>query len=116
MIVMLVHNGYQIAHCFGIMPQMLGIKSISILLGSIGFAYCFPRLSPKVDLSFGLYLYHMIVVNVMIFMGLGKKEPVWFLIALAVSLLLSAVSYFSLGAISRKLKSAAKAKQSVGQT
>ena len=80
------------------------IKSVSLLLGSIGLAYCLPKLNLKIDLSYGLYLYHMIVINAMVALGLFGGSFLWTLAALAISLLLAALSYISLGALSRKFK------------
>ena len=40
-----------------------------LVSGLIGFAYAFPRLSVKTDISYGIFLYHMIIVNIFIQMG-----------------------------------------------
>ena len=80
------------------------IKSVSLLVGSVGLAYSLPKLNLKVDLSYGLYLYHMIVVNVMVALGLVGETFLYTLVALVISLLLATVSYISLGALSRKIK------------
>ncbi|MBE5775171.1 MAG: hypothetical protein E7337_14795 [Clostridiales bacterium] len=37
--------------------------------GLIGFAYRFPKLSVDPDISYGLFLYHMTVVNVFVHLG-----------------------------------------------
>lgn len=37
--------------------------------GVIGFAYRFPQLSISLDFSYGLFLYHMTVVNVFVNFG-----------------------------------------------
>ena len=40
--------------------------SMLLVSGLIGFAYAFPRLSVKTDISYGIFLYHMIIVNIFI--------------------------------------------------
>ena len=46
-----------------------------LFLGLVGFAYCCPKLNIKTDISYGIYLYHMIVVNAMIALGFtGRIE------------------------------------------
>ena len=44
----------------------------------IGFAYSFPALSAKRDISYGIYLYHMLIVNVMLELGMTDGS-VWYL-------------------------------------
>jgi peptidoglycan/LPS O-acetylase OafA/YrhL len=38
--------------------------------GVLGFAYRFPKLEIKRDMSYGIYIFHMTVVNVMIAKGM----------------------------------------------
>lgn len=40
--------------------------SLFLTIGLIGFAYRFPMLSVNPDISYGLFLYHMIVVNIFV--------------------------------------------------
>lgn len=42
------------------------IKVFFLALAVIGFAYRFPGLNIKKDISYGFYIYHMVVINVMI--------------------------------------------------
>lgn len=72
-------------------------------LSLVGFAYYFTCVKIKVDLSYGIYIYHMIVVNVMV--ELGFVGHWWqFIIALLIVTALALASYYSIGAVSRKLK------------
>lgn len=47
-------------------------RSILMVSGLLGFAYRFPRIALKCDISYPIFLYHMIVVN--IFIATGCKE------------------------------------------
>ncbi|WP_102268868.1 acyltransferase family protein [Massilicoli timonensis] len=42
------------------------IKSIILAFAFIGFAYKYPKLNIKKDFSYGIYLYHMIIINILI--------------------------------------------------
>jgi len=67
----------------------------------IGFAYRFPKIALKHDYSYGVYIYHMVVINVMIYFGITGAwwtEP----IALAGAFLLAVLSYHTLGMVSQK--------------
>lgn len=76
-------------------------KSLFIAPAVIGFAYRFPRLSIKYDYSYGIYIYHMIVINVLI--HLGWVGGVWHvLLATVLSVLLAMLSYHTVGAFSRR--------------
>lgn len=65
--------------------------SILLTTGLIGFAYRFPQLSVKPDISYGLFLYQMIVMNVFINFGMTGK---W-IYAIAVIVLTAICAYFS---------------------
>lgn len=80
------------------------INNILMLYGVIGFAYAFPKLNIKLDLSYGIYIYHMIVINVMMWLNLYDNGFLCILVAIAISTVLSLMSYYSLGLISRKAK------------
>ena len=66
------------------------------LLGLTGFAYSYPKLNVKFDFSYGLYLYHMIVVNVMIELGFTGKIR-YMIIAILGSVIISVVSEKTIG-------------------
>jgi len=87
------------------------LDNIALGLFCIGFAYAFPGLNIKRDISYALYIYHMIVVNVMITVGCkGTMSAI--IIACAVSTMLAFLStrYIS-NPIQRK---AARMKDSAG--
>lgn len=68
------------------------MKSLTLGLAVVGFAYRYPKLELKNDYSYGFYIYHMIVINLMIHLGLTGK--LWHLaVALAGSLLCAAASF-----------------------
>lgn len=79
------------------------LKCIFLGLSVLGFAYAYPRIRIKHDISYGLFIYHMIVINAMIELGYtGKQIYVW--IALVISILLAYFSYCTLGSLSHKIK------------
>lgn len=47
------------------------LTCISLYITIIGFAYSFPKINVKRDISYGIYLYHMIIINA--FIALGMK-------------------------------------------
>lgn len=64
----------------GVVPYMTGFDiyagyfvlwSVLMVSGLIGFAYRFAGLEIKVDISYGLFLYHMIIMNAFIELGLS---------------------------------------------
>ncbi len=71
--------------------------SVLLTSGLIGFAYRFPQLSLSPDISYGLFLYHMILVNACISFGFVEN---W-LYALVVILLTVAFAYISTVTIGR---------------
>ncbi len=79
------------------------IKSILTIYGIIGFAYAFPKLNIKTDVSYGLYIYHMTVVNAMITFGLVGKA-IYLFVALAISLLFAWISTKTVGLWSQNKK------------
>lgn len=89
----------------GIVPYITGIDlfvgyyvlwSLLLVAGLIGFAYRFPQLSIHSDISYGLFLFHMIVVN--IFISVSWIGNWWnALAALLISGLCAYVSYVTVG-------------------
>ena len=69
---------------------------VTLILGVIGLAYRFPQINVKIDISYGIYIYHMIVVNALLAMGFSGKV-VHLLIVLAVSILLALISHIAFG-------------------
>jgi len=79
------------------------IKSLFLGIGVIGLGYAVPKFSIKHDFSYGLYIYHMIVINVMVELGCQEKI-MWLFVAYTVSFMVASTSYFTLGSLSRKLR------------
>lgn len=79
------------------------IKVTLLALAIIGFAYKFPRFNIKYDFSYGLYIYHMIIINVFIELGyVGKILDL--VIVFILSVVLASISYITIGKIYRKKK------------
>lgn len=79
------------------------LKVLLLAPAIVGFAYKFPRLNIKKDISYGLYVYHMIVINVMIELGMTQKV-IYVVVVLFVSAILALISYHTTGAIYRRNK------------
>lgn len=78
------------------------VKSILLGLNIIGFGYSL-NIKIKHDFSYGFYIYHMVVINLLVefnFVG----NIIYLLIAFVVSAILSAVSFYTSGQLSRNLK------------
>lgn len=79
------------------------LKGIFLGMSIIGFSYKYPNLKIKHDLSYGLYIYHMIVINVFLeFEFVGKLYYIF--LALVVSIILSVFSYFTIAKIGKRVK------------
>ncbi len=77
--------------------------SVLLVSGLIGFAYRFPQLAIKRDISYGLFLFHMIIVNV--FITIGWVGNWWYaLFALVLSVICAYVSNITLGEWSSRRK------------
>ncbi|MBQ7817719.1 MAG: acyltransferase [Oscillospiraceae bacterium] len=87
-------TGIDIGYSYGI------VSSLFLGLAMIGFAYRFPKLTIRHDISYGLYIYHMVVVNAMIELGFTGKL-IYVAIALAVSVLIAILSYVTIGRLSK---------------
>lgn len=77
--------------------------SASLILGVIGFAYRFPKLNISVDISYGIYIYHMVVINAMITLGL-TKSPLYVAISLLLTCLIAFASERTVGRLAMRLK------------
>ena len=73
------------------------IQSILMVSGLIGFAYLFPILALKKDISYPIFLYHMIVVNIFISLGWTGN---WFY-GIVVIVLSCVVAYLSTATIGK---------------
>lgn len=79
------------------------LKNTFSVIGIIGFAYSFPKLNIKTDISYGLYIYHMTIVNVMITLEFTRQIK-YMIIALLFSILFAWISTKTIGLIRNFLK------------
>lgn len=79
------------------------LRCTLLVLWLVGFAYAYPCLKLNRDISFGLYLYHMIVVNAMIQLGF-TGEIKYLLYCILISVVLAYVSTSSIGSWSAHKK------------
>lgn len=77
--------------------------SFFLTIGLIGFAYRFPQLSISPDISYGLFLYHMIVINVFVHFG-WTGSWLYILPVSIIALLLAIASTFTVGFFSSTCK------------
>ena len=75
-------TGWDIPGSYGI------IRSTFLIISIIGMGYALPKLEIKTDLSYGIYLFHMVVVNVLI--ELDMKENIISLPILLITVILLA--------------------------
>lgn len=78
-------------------------KTLLIFLSILGFSYKFPKLKLKNDISFGIFIYHMTVVNAMISLGLTGKF-IYLVIASITSCILGYLSTILIGSYVLKKK------------
>jgi peptidoglycan/LPS O-acetylase OafA/YrhL len=80
---------------------------VLLLITVFSFAYSMPALSAKVlkgnDMSYGIYIYHMPVVNLLLYNGLYRKAEYGF-VALTGSILLAVISWFLIEKPALRLK------------
>ena len=86
-----VNAGYNVLHSF------------LLVSGLIGLAYAFPKLSIKRDISYGIFLYHMIVVNVFMTYGWIKSWG-YAIIVVVITVILAYVSNRTIGTWAAKRK------------
>ena len=80
------------------------LNTILLFLCLTGVAYVFPKLNVKTDISYGLYIYHMTVVNALIELGYtGNQWLLW--VVAAMTLLLAWVSKKTVGNLAMRMKS-----------
>lgn len=81
-----------------------GVMKILFLTPALlGFAYQFPQLNIPYDITYGVYLYHMVVINV--FITLGLTGSCWYiLLAFLLSVGLATLSYVIIGRFYRNKK------------
>jgi len=71
-----------------------------------GFAYAFPKLNLRTDISYGIYLYHMVVINVFVQLGLTDRF-IYFVGAFGIILVCAYLSTVTIGRMGLKLKAKA---------
>lgn len=100
---------------FDISGEYATLKCLFLAPAIIGFGYRLSGIKIKHDLSYGFYLFHMVVINAMVHLNI-MRNPVYFFIACALSIILAAMSYFTIGAISRSRKQSVEAKIAKSKT
>ncbi len=88
---------FLLSFVFRILKFDIGYESYGVFTyilrvsGFIGLCYCLPGLNLRFDISYGLFIYHMIVVNLMLELGFyGKVYHL--IIALIISVILASLS------------------------
>lgn len=79
------------------------IRTITLFFAILGVGYAFPKLNVKTDISYGIYIYHMIVINALMTFGLYHK-PYWFALTLCITCLIAWFSTKTIGAWAGKMK------------
>ena len=78
--------------------------SLFSIYGLIGFAYAYPMFNINTDISYGFYIYHMVIVNVLI--SLGKRgEEFYSIIALLSSLIIAYITTKTVGVFAKSFRS-----------
>lgn len=84
----------------GLYPLM---GSLLCCTACFGFAYAFPRLNLKTDVSYGIYLYHMVVINIFVQLGMTNHFG-YFVIAFVIIILCAFISTKTVGKMGLKMK------------
>ena len=79
------------------------LRTITLLTALLGIGYALPQINVRRDVSYGLYIYHMTIVNAMLVFGL-TEHPYYLFVAIALSLLVAYISTITIGEWSKKLK------------
>ena len=79
------------------------LQILTLCLFALGFAFRFPKLDIKMDISYAIYVYHMVVVNVFVEMGLIKSWPIFFTVVV-ITLSISWLSTKYVGGFSQRMK------------
>lgn len=75
-------------------------KSILLIAGMIGFAYAVPSIKISYDCTYGIYIYHMIIVN--IFVHVGLQGQYWLIPVTIVATLIASITSTAAGNFIRK--------------
>lgn len=79
--------------------------TLLLFCGIVGFSYRYPKVNVKTDISYGIYIYHMTVINALMALGfIGQRWTLWVVIGL--TCLLAWISTITIGqlSISKKRK------------
>ena len=69
----------------------------------VGFAYTFPQINVKTDISYGVYIYHMTIVNALMALGfIGQSWTLW--VVIVVTCVLAWISTITIGKMSAQKK------------
>lgn len=79
------------------------LRSVTLFPAALGFAYRFPGLRLKTDISFGIYLYHMVIVNAMIELGFTGERR-YLVIVIFISCVLALLSEKGMAYLNQVLK------------
>ena len=79
------------------------ICTLTLLFGLVGFAYRFPVFDVKRDISYGVYIYHMTVINAAIALGFSGT-PLCFIVVLLITCSFAWLSAKYIGEFSKKMK------------
>ena len=77
--------------------------SVFLTSGLIGFAYSYPRLSIKLDISYAIFLYQMIVMNIFVNFGL-IRDWCYALEVIALTIICASISTITVGKWSARQK------------
>ena len=80
------------------------VENCLLGLSIVGFGYALPQINIKYDISYGFYIYHMIVINILVNYGY-KGSIIDLLIALIVSIVFAVASYCVIGKLGRNVRS-----------
>ena len=75
--------------------------TIILALFVVNFSYRFPQLSIRKDISYGIYIYNMVFVNIAIEKGIQNNIYVYLLV-IAIKIISAYISYELVGAFSRR--------------
>ncbi len=109
----IISNHFYVPLLLGLVPYFFhfdlnagyGVFSNTLMvLGLLGFAYEFPKLAVEPDVSYSIFLYHMIIVNIAISVG---WTGIWGygILVVVISCLLAYISTMIIGSWSAKQKS-----------
>ena len=88
------------------------LSTIVAAVAVLAIGYRFPVLNIKKDISYGIYIYHMTVINVMLVLGLSGGTCVLYFMAVVITCALSYISTITVGAYCQNMKTKGWTKKS----